>query len=106
MRWIAEKLMRVVLLVLIVEVLSASFFITPKSSSQGELTAYNAQQSTLQLPAFLKEQEEKESFPSSVMAVKINIHRTHIRTSHNPKNLEVFFSNRPQRFSLFCSLLI
>ena len=67
---IAKKIVRFVLVVLLFEFLSASFFTTPESSSREDIS-YDVHQSSLLLPAFLKEEKEKEHFLISFSRLNI-----------------------------------
>jgi len=102
---IAKKIVGFVLVVLLFEFLSASFFTTPESSSRDDIS-YEVQQSSLLLPAFVKEEKEKEHF-------LVYFSRQDIFTlGRNPvapqiaKNQKNPFHIQVPRFALFCSLRI
>jgi hypothetical protein len=94
-------------MVLIVEILSAAFLTSPESSSQ-QVISYDVQHASFQLPAFLKEQEEKrkEYFSISITIQNFFSHDCYRSVSQNFKNQKIPFPYRPLLFALFCSLLI
>ncbi len=103
---IAEKVMRFVLLVLLVEFFSASFFTTPARSSNEDVS-YDVQYDLLQLPAFLKDKEEKQKEYHSVSIATLDGFTLEIYlTTYHHKNQSIPFLNRPPRFALFHSMLI
>jgi hypothetical protein len=105
----AKNIVRFVLVVLLFEFLSASFFTTPESSPQEDI-AYDVDHSSLRFPAFLNEEKEKEKEKEhfSISVARLNIFtpfrgRTVRQNVKKQKNL---FHNRDPRFALFCSLRI
>jgi hypothetical protein len=101
----AKKIVRFVLVVLLFEFLAASFFTTPENSSREDIS-YDVRQSSLLLPAFLKEEKEKELFLiycSRLDFLTLSVNFTAYLNVQNQKNL---FYNRVPRFALFCSLRI
>ena len=102
---IAKKIVRFVLVVLLFEFLSASFFTAPERSSR-EGISYNVPQSSLLLPAFVKEEKEKKH--SSIYYSKLNIftHSRNLTAYQNVENQKNLFHNQVPRFALFCSLRI
>ena len=106
-RIVAEKIVRFVLLVLLVEFFSASFFTTPAGSPKEDVS-FNVQHDLLQPPAFLTEQEEKHKEYNSISIAIRNGFRpeNYLATHHNLKDQSIPFLNRPPRFALFHSILI
>jgi len=102
---IAKKIVRLVLVVLLLEFLSASFFTTPESSSREAIT-YDVHHSSLLLPALLKEEKEKEHFLIYVSRPNIFTRSGDLPAHQNVKNQINLFHNRVPRFALFCSLRI
>jgi len=101
---IAKKIVRLVLVVLLLEFLSASFFTTPESSSREAIT-YDVQHTSLLLPAFLKEEKEKEHFLICFSRLNIFTPSRDLTAHQNVKNqIDLFY--RVPRFALFCSLRI
>jgi len=101
---IAKKIVRLVLVVLLLEFLSASFFTTPESSSREAIT-YDVQHTSLLL-AFLKEEKEKEHFLICFSRLNIFTLSKDLTAHQNVKNQIDLFYNRVPRFALFCSLRI
>ena len=103
----AEKIVRLVLLVLLVEFFCASFFTTPARSSK-ENVSYDVKHDLLQPPAFLKEQEEKhKEYRSICIATRDDFEcEIYLTTHHGVKDQSIPFLNRPPRFALFHSILI
>lgn len=103
---IAKKIVRFVLLALVFEFLAACFFTMPEIPSR-EVISYDVQHSSLLLPAFLKEEKEKEHFSISTIA-RLNIFTPHrdLAIQQNLGYKKILFPHRPARFALFCSLLI
>jgi len=105
---IAKKIVRFVLLVLLFEFLAACFFTMPEIPSR-EVISYNVQHNSLLLPAFLKEEKEKEKEHFSISTIaRLNIFTPHrdLTTLQNLKDQKILLPNRLPRFALFCSLLI
>jgi hypothetical protein len=102
---IAKKIVRFVLVVLLFEFLSASFFTIPESSSREGIT-YDVQHSALLLPAFLKEEKEKEHFLIYFSRLNFFTLSRNLTAHQNVKNQKNPFHNRVPRFGLFCSLRI
>jgi len=102
---IAKKIVGFVLVVLLFEFLSASFFTTPEGFSP-EGISYDVHQSTLVLPAFLKEEKEKEHFLIYVSRLNVFTPSRNLPAYQNVKNQINLFHNRVPRFALFCSLRI
>jgi len=102
---IAKKIVRFVLVVLLFEFLSASFFAAPESSSR-EGISYDVLQTSLLLPAFVKEEKEKEHFLIYFSRLNIFTLSRDLTAHQNVKNRENLFYHRVPRFSLFCSLRI
>ena len=102
---IAKKIVRFVLVVLLFEFLSASFFTTPESSSR-EGISYDVNQSSLLLPAFLKEEKEKEHVLIYFSRLNIFTLSIDLTARRNFKNQKNHFHNHVPRFALFCSLRI
>jgi hypothetical protein len=102
---IAKKIVRFVLVVLLVEIFSTAFLPTPETSSQ-EGIAYDVHHSSLLLPAFLKEETEKEHILISFARLNIFTANRNLSARQNVKNQEVLFPSQVARFALFCSLRI
>jgi hypothetical protein len=102
---IAKKIVRLVLVVLLFELLASSFFTTRESSSQDRIS-YDVQHSSLLLPAFLKEEKEKEHFLIYFSRLNIFTLSRNSTASQNVENQKNLFHNRIPRFALFCSLRI
>lgn len=102
---IAKKIVGFVLLVLLFEFLSASFFTTPKRFSR-EGISYDVHQCSLLLPAFLKEEKEKEHFLIHFSRLNIFTLSRNLTAHQNVKNQKIPFHNRLPRFALFCALRI
>ena len=102
---IARKIVGFVLLVLLFEFLSASFFTIPKSPSR-DVISYDVQHSSLLVAEFLKEEKEKKHFSIPVARPNIFTRNGDQTVRQNLKNQKILFPNGPPRFALFCSLLI
>ena len=102
---IAKKIVRFVLVLLLFEVLSASFFTTPESPSREAFT-YEVHHSSLLIPAFIKEEKEKEHFLIYFSRLNIFTFSRNLTADQNVKKQKNLFPNRVPRFALFCSLRI
>src|SRR5688500_8914657 len=102
---IAKKIVRFVLVVLLVEILATAFITTPETSSR-ENTSYYVHHSSLLLPAFLKEETEKEHVLISFARLNIFSANRNLSARQNVKNQKTPFPSHVLRFALFCSLRI
>jgi hypothetical protein len=102
---IAKKIVRFVLVVLLVEFFSAGFLTTPETSPTEDI-CYDVHHSSLLLPAFLKEETEKEQLLISFARLNIFTTNRSLSARQNVKNQKILCPKQFPRFALLCSLRI
>ena len=103
-------MLKLALVVLVFEI-SLAPFLAEEVGAAKNCIVYETQYNSLDLPDFLKEQDEKESeksssFCNSVPILDLATHNDRLKTAHQSIIEPLFYPSHTAKFTLFHSLLI